>query len=263
MEFLGGWNALGEDSSAHRRRVEWYVWRTRWALLAFGSLLILTLHTPPLWLSYAALAGATLHNAVFRRALVVHGSATQLRWLGNILFLLDAGMLLIGIWPILRQQNHVVPLLLLVIPLEAIPRLGFERPCVLVSGLAILTLIIVMYIVLNLRKDGWWTDAIIWTGFYGLIGMWAAFVSQARWHAPPMMVPRPDDGKDILPNPLTQRQREVLRLVAAGKSTHEIADILSIGTETVRTHLRDIAKALGTRSRHEAAQIARERGYLD
>jgi len=122
----------------------------------------------------------------------------------------------------------------------------------------------------------WRVDATIWAGFYGLIGVWAAFVSRARWQAsqrtqtgfviptdPISSITESSAQKGTFPNPLTERQREVLRLVAAGKSTREIADTLSIGTETVRTHLRDIAKALGTRSRKDAVQIARERGYLD
>lgn len=276
MASLWPGDVSGGDELVRRRRIESLIWSTRWTLLTFGLFLILTLRDPPVWLSFAALAGGVLHNAVFRILLIARGSCTQLRLLGGALFLLDVLVLLIGIEPMFERGNHNVPLLLLVIPLEAIPRLGFERPSVSVTGMAILTLLIVLYILLNLRGMGWRVDATIWAGFYGLIGFWATFVSRARWQAsqrtqtgfvistaPISSITAPSAQKGTFPNPLTERQREVLRLVAAGKSTREIADTLSIGTETVHTHLRDIAKALGTRSRKDAVQIARERGYLD
>jgi len=276
MALLWPRDISGEDEIVRRRRIERLIWSTRWTLLAFGLFLILTLRNPPIWLSFAALAESILHNAVFRILLIARGARPQLRLLGGALFLLDVLVLLIGIEPMFEQGNHNVPLLLLVIPLEAIPRLGFERPSISVTGMAILTLLIVLYILLNLRGMGWRVDATIWAGFYGLIGFWAAFACRARWQAsqqtqPGFVIPTAPVSsrtatsaqKGTFPNPLTERQREVLRLVAAGQSTREIADTLSIGTETVRTHLRDIAKALGTRSRKDAVQIAQERGYLD
>lgn len=64
-------------------------------------------------------------------------------------------------------------------------------------------------------------------------------------------------------NSLTKRQREILRLVERRKPTREIAETLTISEETVKVHLRDAAKTLGTHTRAQAAHKARERGWLD
>jgi DNA-binding NarL/FixJ family response regulator len=52
---------------------------------------------------------------------------------------------------------------------------------------------------------------------------------------------------------LSERESEVLALVAKGYSNKEIADHLAIGFETVRTHLKNIYEKLHVRSRTEAA----------
>ena len=49
------------------------------------------------------------------------------------------------------------------------------------------------------------------------------------------------------PHELTARQREVLRLVAAGKSTKEIAFVLKLSVKTVETHRAQIMERLGIR----------------
>jgi len=46
---------------------------------------------------------------------------------------------------------------------------------------------------------------------------------------------------------LTARQREVLKLVAAGKSTKEIAFLLNLSVKTVETHRAQIMERLGIR----------------
>jgi PAS domain S-box-containing protein len=56
---------------------------------------------------------------------------------------------------------------------------------------------------------------------------------------------------------LTPRQREILRLLADGKSTEQIAAQLHISRETVRNHVRHISKRLGTKSRLQAVAVAR------
>jgi PAS domain S-box-containing protein len=61
---------------------------------------------------------------------------------------------------------------------------------------------------------------------------------------------------------LTPRQAEVLRCLAGGHSTDQIAERLGISRETVRNHIRDILKRLGAHTRLEAVVVARERGLL-
>lgn len=58
-------------------------------------------------------------------------------------------------------------------------------------------------------------------------------------------------------NELTAREREILKLIGAGYSNREIADMLVIGWGTVKNHVHSILKKLETNSRHEAAAIYR------
>lgn len=55
---------------------------------------------------------------------------------------------------------------------------------------------------------------------------------------------------------LTQRETDVLRLVAAGEPTRRIAGQLGISAETVDTHIRSSMRKLGARTRTEAAALA-------
>ena len=51
---------------------------------------------------------------------------------------------------------------------------------------------------------------------------------------------------ELPPDPLTPREREVLRLVAEGKSTREVADLLGISVKTAESHRTHIARKLNT-----------------
>ena len=62
---------------------------------------------------------------------------------------------------------------------------------------------------------------------------------------------------------LSQRQREVLSLVARGASNAAIADELQIGAGTVRTHVEHARARLGARTRAQAVAIAMRRGEID
>ena len=66
---------------------------------------------------------------------------------------------------------------------------------------------------------------------------------------------------DILDD-LSQREIEVLRLLAAGKSNREIADALCISLNTVATHVRNILAKTGAANRTEAAAYALRHGLL-
>jgi DNA-binding CsgD family transcriptional regulator len=59
--------------------------------------------------------------------------------------------------------------------------------------------------------------------------------------------------------PITPRELAVLRLVSLGKDTSEIANMLGIGEETVRTHLKKVQNKLGANNRaHAAAEAIRQ-----
>ena len=58
------------------------------------------------------------------------------------------------------------------------------------------------------------------------------------------------------PHRLTQREQEVLALIAAGKSNSEIAQILYITAGTVRVHVHGILQKLGVRDRTQAVVLA-------
>jgi DNA-binding NarL/FixJ family response regulator len=61
---------------------------------------------------------------------------------------------------------------------------------------------------------------------------------------------------------LTSREREVLRLIAAGRSNREIASVLFIAPKTASVHVSNILGKLGAASRTEAAAIAHREGLL-
>lgn len=59
---------------------------------------------------------------------------------------------------------------------------------------------------------------------------------------------------------LSEREREVLRLVSTGATNREIADSLFIGEATVKSHISNILGRLGLRDRTQAAMYARDHG---
>jgi len=62
---------------------------------------------------------------------------------------------------------------------------------------------------------------------------------------------------------LTERELEVLRLVAAGNANKMVADYLSISEETVKAHMRSILSKLGANDRTHAVTIALRRGIIE
>ncbi|MBD0357351.1 MAG: winged helix-turn-helix transcriptional regulator, partial [Rubrobacter sp.] len=65
-----------------------------------------------------------------------------------------------------------------------------------------------------------------------------------------------------LPEPPTERELEVLALIAAGNSNEEIAAKLFVSTSTVKTHINRLYRKLGARSRTQAIARAREMDLL-
>ncbi|MBM3140680.1 MAG: response regulator transcription factor, partial [Chloroflexi bacterium] len=70
------------------------------------------------------------------------------------------------------------------------------------------------------------------------------------------------EGADGPAAPLTEREFEVLRLVAAGLPNTGVALELGISEHTVKFHLEAVLSKLGARSRTEAVTLAARRGLL-
>ncbi|MEY9890475.1 two-component system response regulator DesR [Catenulispora sp. MAP12-49] len=62
--------------------------------------------------------------------------------------------------------------------------------------------------------------------------------------------------------PLTERELDVLRLTTEGLSVREISDRVHLASGTVRNYLSSAMQKTGAPSRHVAARIATERGWL-
>lgn len=71
-----------------------------------------------------------------------------------------------------------------------------------------------------------------------------------------------DHEETLSVDSLTERETEVLRLVAYGRSNKEIALKLSIAEKTVKTHVGNILNKLGVASRTQAALIAVKSGLV-
>ena len=64
------------------------------------------------------------------------------------------------------------------------------------------------------------------------------------------------------PRSPTAREREVLELLAAGRTDSQIAELLELSPATVQTHVRNAKSKLGARTRAQAVAIALQRGLI-
>lgn len=63
-------------------------------------------------------------------------------------------------------------------------------------------------------------------------------------------------------NPLSDREREILKLAGAGRSAGEIASALHLSYGTVRNYISEILGKLEVKSRIEAVRLAEEKGWM-
>lgn len=69
-------------------------------------------------------------------------------------------------------------------------------------------------------------------------------------------------GGDGLPEPLTERERDILQLLAAGHDNRTIASQLHLSEKTVGNRLSEIFQKLGVTNRTQAALVAIQRGLI-
>jgi ATP/maltotriose-dependent transcriptional regulator MalT len=94
----------------------------------------------------------------------------------------------------------------------------------------------------------------------------AAFAAQghsAAGNTPEAAAPPAPAGRAFLPDALSARELEVLRLIADGLTNAEIAQALVIGAGTVKTHVNNIFRKLDAKTRTQAVAHARALGLLD
>jgi DNA-binding NarL/FixJ family response regulator len=73
---------------------------------------------------------------------------------------------------------------------------------------------------------------------------------------------RTDDPRTLLLASLTEREAEILQLVAAGRSNQEIADFLFLSLHTVKTHVGSVLTKIDARDRTQAVVFAYETGFV-
>ncbi|RYF40570.1 MAG: response regulator transcription factor, partial [Comamonadaceae bacterium] len=85
-----------------------------------------------------------------------------------------------------------------------------------------------------------------------------------HFHAAPAVPGAPPAADEAAPDQvkLTQREADVLRLIAKGYRAPEVAPLLGLTPSTVSSYVRDIYRKLGITSRAEATMEAARRGLV-
>jgi DNA-binding response OmpR family regulator len=68
--------------------------------------------------------------------------------------------------------------------------------------------------------------------------------------------------KGDVPNPMTDRESEVVRLLASGKTYKQVARALTLSQSTVRNHLHNVYHKLNVVDRAQAVIVSRENGWI-
>jgi DNA-binding NarL/FixJ family response regulator len=85
-------------------------------------------------------------------------------------------------------------------------------------------------------------------------------VQAGKRHIPPPVAARLAEHTPRIP--LTPRELEVLKLMAAGRSNKEISSALNIATDTTKIHVKNIFFKLDVRDRTQAVVTADKRGII-
>ncbi|SEH12706.1 response regulator [Thermoleophilum album] len=70
-------------------------------------------------------------------------------------------------------------------------------------------------------------------------------------------------GRQALADPLTTREREVVKLIAEGFTNRQIAELLTLSEKTVESHRANVLAKLGMRDRVELVRYAIKRGLVE
>ncbi|MDO8187289.1 response regulator transcription factor [Conexibacter sp. JD483] len=76
-------------------------------------------------------------------------------------------------------------------------------------------------------------------------------------------VRRAGDGEELPENPLTPRETEIVKLVAEGNTSREIAELLVISEKTVDRHRANVLEKLGMRDRVDLTRYAIRSGLVE
>jgi len=98
----------------------------------------------------------------------------------------------------------------------------------------------------TLRRGGTYISPLLSTQLADL------FMQKSRRGAEPLTSPR---------EPLTTREREIIKLIAEGKSSKEVADLLFISSRTVQHHRANIMKKLNLKKTADLVKYALQKGY--
>jgi len=78
----------------------------------------------------------------------------------------------------------------------------------------------------------------------------------------PQTAPVEKPKSKTIPEPLSERELDILQLIASGRTNQEIAETLVIAVSTVKSHINNLYGKLGTNRRTQAIAIARDLGLL-
>jgi len=96
----------------------------------------------------------------------------------------------------------------------------------------------------------------IWLDSHTTAAVIRQFVANDEPSAPQMAAPPPPQQRDRERSPLSQREREIVALVAQGFKNKEMAEKMFISEQTVKNHLHNIFDKLGVSDRLELALYA-------